>query len=128
MNELGINIAGGDGKPEPIEFEVITDDSLTEIAAGIQSRHMQGCAIAGEDVLDLHFCARAIAGEDVLDLHFCARDSYNRKSERSLLSMLIEQDADLSDEAKTLLIKAIDEVTVEAGEEDTLLKGFKPDS
>ena len=42
--------------------------------------------------------------------------------------MLIEQDADLSDEAKTLLIKAIDEVTVEAGEEDTLLKGFKPDS
>ena len=112
MNELGLNITGGDGKPEPIEFEVITDDSLTEIAAGIQSRHMQGCSIDGEDVMDLHFCAR---------------DS-DPESERALLSMLIEQDADLSDDAKMLLIKAIDEVTVEAGEEETLLMGFKPDS
>ena len=67
----------------------------------------------------------AIAGEDVMDLHFCARDS-DPESERALLSMLIEQDADLSDEAKTLLIKAIDQVAVEAGEEETLLKGFKP--
>ena len=112
MNELGLTITGGDGKPERIDFEVITDESIVDTAGSILGRQMQGIADDGEDIYDLHYCS----------------GNTDAATERQLLISAIERDASLPAEDKSLLIKAIDEVTVAEGEENELLKDFKPDT
>ena len=56
-------------------------------------------------------------GEDIYDLHYCSGNT-DAATERQLLISAIERDASIPADDKSLLIKAIDEVTVAEGEEN----------